>query len=631
MASIEDFLVPEGQEAGQGPIGGIEDFLVPDGQEADIQEPQEEVSFGDDILRQLGLTARAVGEGGAGAIGIVYNPIAELLNLGLDDESKIAPLHRQVSELLTQAGIPEPENAAERIVQTASQALVGGGGTVAVARGAGRVATSQIGRETSRQLAAQPTAQLAGAGASGASGQAAAEAGAGPVGQVAASLAGGVGGARISSPRKVDQLATSAQRGSLAEDIALGEDVGVRTLTSDIISPDTFTSKAVQRVGERVPIAGTGGTRAAQQSERVQAVKDLGNRFGAENIDDLSADIVEDLIKGRQAELTKWTGNKTASLNSAPGVVPVNNTLNKIDEGVAELEAIGTRSVQPLIARMKDWRNQLQGKDLHVVDSIRKELGEVFNDPDLAGAKAVGDKIVKSLYGPIKTDMGNHIKAVGGQNNFNKWNVANASLKKMIGEIDRNSLKSVLRKGGAEPETVERMLFSKKRSDVKALFKGLSEEGRSRARSAIIGKAIKDKNFDLDVSPERFVQQITALGKSTGVFFSGKDKQAINGLVRVLRNTRRASEASLAPPTGIQGGQLATGLTMGGAGGVLGGLPGVGAAAGFAGSAGLAARAYESAPVRNLLVRMAKVKIGSKEEAALMKRIIATAQQAQEN
>ena len=38
-------------------------------------------------------------------------------------------------------------------------------------------------------------------------------------------------------------------------------------------------------------------------------------------------------------------------------------------------------------------------------------------------------------------------------------------------------------------------------------------------------------------------------------------------------------------------------------------------------------RAYESAPVRNILIRLAKTKSGSKEEAAVFKRMFVLAQQ----
>jgi hypothetical protein len=59
-------------------------------------------------------------------------------------------------------------------------------------------------------------------------------------------------------------------------------------------------------------------------------------------------------------------------------------------------------------------------------------------------------------------------------------------------------------------------------------------------------------------------------------------------------------------------------------------LPGFIATLGTAGGVGVAARIYESAPVRNLLIKIPQTVSGSPEEAALLKRLTATIQQQQQ-
>lgn len=101
-----------------------------------------------------------------------------------------------------------------------------------------------------------------------------------------------------------------------------------------------------------------------------------------------------------------------------------------------------------------------------------------------------------------------------------------------------------------------------------------------------------------------------------GVFFRGDDSQRVEGLLRALKLTKRAQDAAIMPSNGVQampwvaGGALAT---------VLGPVKGAAATAGIGGLA----RAYESAPVRNLLMKLPTVKPGSAEEGAIFKRLTA--------
>ena len=76
--------------------------------------------------------------------------------------------------------------------------------------------------------------------------------------------------------------------------------------------------------------------------------------------------------------------------------------------------------------------------------------------------------------------------------------------------------------------------------------------------------------------------------------------------------TRRAASASAAPPTGVQNTPIVGGYA-------LGTLFGQGAIP-VAGAGGMLARIYESAPVRDALIRLARAPKGSPQEAMLMER-----------
>ena len=98
------------------------------------EEPPEEPSLTDRAKRSFGLAGRSLGQGVAGLAGIGADPLAYLMNLGLDasgapTEYRFPRLRDTVSEGMTEAGFPLPETKTERITGAAIEGL-GAGATV---------------------------------------------------------------------------------------------------------------------------------------------------------------------------------------------------------------------------------------------------------------------------------------------------------------------------------------------------------------------------------------------------------------------------------------------------------------------------------------------------------------------
>ena len=156
-----------------------------------------------DIPRQIGLTARGGINGLAGIAEIateplrkaVVNPIARQFGLPEANQS----LRQVTNGLMTQAGLPEPQGANERVVQQAVETMAGAGGTVGAARSlaakAGPVMSGVL-----NGLSANPTQQLVSGAAAGGAGGAVKEAGGGPLEQAGAAMAGGVGAGLLAGP-----------------------------------------------------------------------------------------------------------------------------------------------------------------------------------------------------------------------------------------------------------------------------------------------------------------------------------------------------------------------------------------------------------------------------------------------
>lgn len=592
------------------------------------QKPQGKTA---DLERQLGLTGRAAAQGAAGLVGLAYDPIAAVQNYLFGTETQ--PLREQVKRALTDLGVPEPETATERVVGAISEGVVGAGGQAKLAQYGADVLTGGA-KQVATQLAAQPGAQAVAGGTGGGAAQVTAEAGGGPGAQLAAGLAGGVVGGRAAG------IKTETPPAALPAAVREAEDVGIRVMTTDVRQPTTFAGRWLQRTGEMIPGAGTGGPRAAQQQERIDASVDLLRNYGvteasaADNT--IISNVAKDLLARRGENLNKYTGMKTEVIErlSQPNTtVPVTKSVAKIDEEIARLNSISPTQFKPVIDRLITWRDDLtgtreinlpngqkqvvvQGQPLATIEVLRKQIGEAFADPSLASVRSEGEKVLSRIYAPLREDMANYIKANGQRRDFDKWNIANKQLSSMAGELELGALKAALAKGDTSPEVIRTMLFSAKPSDIKALYRGLSAEGKRNARTAILQEAFNKVggNFE-NLSPDQFKRQLIRLGAPIGVFFSGQDLKAVEGLTRALKMTEQAGRAGVSPPTGVQavpvvGAAVLTDILGGAGAGIVGGA-----------TIGGIARLYESAPVRNILLKLPQITKGSPQEQELIRQL----------
>ena len=567
----------------------------------------------------------AAGAGAAGLIQMVGDPVTQAVNSLLGTNYGMPS--EAMSDLFTRLGVPEPQTAAERVVQTMASGVGGAGASVGLGKTLAGAAGPLL-AASGESLAAQPVMQLAGGAGAGAAGQLAAEQGAGPAGQLAASLAGGVAGAGLAGLKTQQQTPVPSllQPNTKAQAVIDAEAAGITPMTSDVIPPKTFASRWTQTIGERIPIAGTGGVRAEQQAQRMDAVRSVIRDFGADTgtSDELLAKVMKDLSdkRGQQLSLLTKAKNDVIERVGSVGATPVGRATAEIDKQIASLESLKSDAVAPAIKLFADFKNAIQGQPLQNIERLRKQLGDsLSDDPALVAAKTEGEKAARSIYRQLNEDMGDHIKTFGQPKDYNKWKVANKNLSDMSSELKMDALKRVLAKGDMTPKAVGSLLFSSEPAAVRALYNGLSRDGKANARAAIIRKASESSDLTIDnINPGKFASDVGKLSRSVGVFFTGDDLRQVEGLTRALKLTQRAQRAADNPNTGAQA--VIPIVTA-----YLGDLFGSGAAGvASAASIGLAARAYESAPVRNLLVKIAQTPKGSAEEAALVKRAIATMQ-----
>jgi len=432
-------------------------------------------------------------------------------------------------------------------------------------------------------------------------------------------------------------VARPEPRPGAAATIAEAERLGVPVLTSDVRPPETFIGKAAQRAGERVPIAGTGPVRAEQQKARADAVRSVLSDYGAVDVSDLSDNIVSDLAARRSGQLSKYTQNKTEVIErlSGQGTVPVPRALQAIDDQIADLARRRTEGADEAIVRLQEIRSDLQNRDLFQLEAYRKdELAKVFMDdparPMSIAARDAGEKALRAVYDPVRKDMGQFIKDNGERKDFDKWSIANRRLSDLAGELSVGTLKSVLKSGQATPEIVNRLVLSKKPSEIRLLYNSLTPEGRATTRTSLLSQIAQKAEIELPdgtktYSPDRFNSELKKIQPQIDIFFRGDDRKRVEGLSRVLQVTRRAGEAAVTTPTGQEAVPFV-------AGGLLVDILGtVGASLVTAGGIGSVARIYESAPVRNRLLRIQATEPGSPQELKLRDEILLELKKAAQN
>lgn len=443
---------------------------------------------------------------------------------------------------------------------------------------------------------------------------------------VTGAVLGGAGGAAMQSTAPLVGKflgKTGSQRAvdNADEVVAAGREFDVPVMTTDVRPPRSALGKKIkQSFPEAIPLAGTGGKRAAQQEARTEAGKSLLREYGGnpefnpfESAPRAVDDVAANLSETRLSEIKRLTAQKDDVIDGTQGLVQSPQAIAAIDQQIARVSRLP--GMEGVVQKLQGWRDALSaGRSLREVEDIRKIMGEAFAGENLGDIRGVGQKAVNAIYDPLRSDMAKFINANGGRAALTKWKNANGKLSAMAGELEDRVFRSILRDAEATPENVAKMMFSAKPSSVQRLYANLGEEGRRRMQAGLIQEAFnRSIRADSGFSVDAFATNLQKLGTPIGVAFEKVDAERIQGFIRLIRSTKRASEAAASPPTGAQNTPLAMGYAVGSLFGH--------AAIPVTGALGMLARAYESAPVRNLLLRLSRTKEGSQQEKTIINQI----------
>lgn len=418
----------------------------------------------------------------------------------------------------------------------------------------------------------------------------------GALGAAAPLVAGGIGRA-VDVGRNLIRGTPGAQQ----EIVQAAQQAKIPLMTTDVAEPTTFVGKSARAVGERIPLAGTGGLRSAQQESRQKAIQELGEAFP-----EPKPDAVISSLKAQTSRIKQAAGQRYETLvPKVDAVGPVNytNTATAIDDALAELSRPGIATSDDALKELAAIRGTLSQADqtYSTLQANRTALREAIDSYDGAARSQMPSRaksLLNKVYASMSKDMDEAAKNALTPQEFSKLKAAQAVWADEAQKLTRTRLKSVLDKGDLTPEVAETLIFSKKPSEVRNLYQSLDTNGRQAVRATVIQKAIKDAGGIDAVSPDKFLQSINKMQTQVGTLFKGDEKKQLTGLIKVLDATRRAGQAGVQTATGQE---LYAPIGAAAAGSFFGDF---GATIAAGGTAGALARIYESAPIRNLLLRI---------------------------
>lgn len=371
---------------------------------------------------------------------------------------------------------------------------------------------------------------------------------------------------------------------------------GSPIMESDITPPTTFAGKAVRGVAEKVPILGTGKSRAKQQEARQSAISEFTEGYEPVTEQDLYNSLIKSKDKKSEAVSKRYNdiGDKMGDT-----IVTPTKTISTIDNEIADLQKAGKVQSPEVIAQLEKLREQLSAGDVNYNDmrNNRTIIRETLKSDE---SKTISDRVINKVYSAMTDDIQSQVESTLGSESANKLKQADRLLYSQYNDAKKTKLKNVLNKGDVKPEEVTKMLFSSDVSDISKLYRELNVGGRDKARSLIVGRM--KQIFDETESPERFLQKANQLKKQTNVFFKGDQKEVFLDLLSYLKQTKQAAKSGVYNENGQQLMSLITiapVADIAGAGGV---------ATGAAATIGLVGRAIENRKVRSALRKLKQVR-----------------------
>ncbi|HEE9988618.1 TPA: injection protein [Citrobacter freundii] len=374
-------------------------------------------------------------------------------------------------------------------------------------------------------------------------------------------------------------------------------------MTTDVVPPETNIGKQARTLAERIPLAGTGGLRSAQQSARENLVKTFSDNVGG--ISD--AQLYNSATKG-QRQFIDAAGKRYDRIINSMGDTPVDitNTVKSIDDQIAKLTRPGASQDRSAVSVLQQFKDDITSgpNNLQLARENRTNLRKRFMASPDEVDRDILQKASESVYKAYTSDMKKAVANNLGPREAENMARVDRSWAKFNDMMGNTRVQKAIQSGKTTPEDVTKLIFSQSPAERSQLYRLLDDSGRQNARGAIVQRAL-DKATDAsgNVSVEKFINEMHRNRKQAATFFRGEHGKYLDGVMKYLDSTREAATGAASPLTG----QL-----MAGPAALASMLNPIAAKAVATGAGvGLAGRAYESRLLRNAMLKLANTPKGS--------------------
>jgi hypothetical protein len=473
------------------------------GRDVVVLKPAEQPA-GNSIARQLGLALRAGVQGVAALPGMVADAATGVVNAGLDavrgpgNGFRFQRTSEALGNVMDAAGVPQPANATERVVQDVVSAGMGAGATVGAARKVAQVGgevAQGVGRALAQGPGAQAASSAAGAGAAGA----VREDGGSDAAQIGAGLAAGLG--TVLAPAAGGAAARGLMRGgeggrqAAAQRLADFDAAGVQPTLGQVTQNPAI--RGAESVLARTPGASGALTEFArrQQDDMGRAVEELASALAPDGAGPVEAG--KAITRGLRVFKADQQNVQTALYRQADALIPANTpvTPSATVEALARLNADipGAESLSRFfrnakvadveVAMLDDLTNN--GGQALPWEAMRKLRTMVHEEGDRATFTSdVPRSVWRTLGDALTTDLTAAAQAQGPEA-VQAWQMANRHTATMMRRLDE--LRSVV-----ENDTPEAVFRAIQRDGLhgyttaKRVFDALPESERPTVAAAVL-------------------------------------------------------------------------------------------------------------------------------------------------
>lgn len=393
-------------------------------------------------------------------------------------------------------------------------------------------------------------------------------------------------------------------------------------MTQDAV-PEAHTPfrQILLKMVERLPLTGTGAARKAQQQQRVEVMQHIADRYNLRPNTNYGATVIDDLNRNAgDAIASAQTAGRQAVDELVEQDVDIilrdfRLTIRDLIEDEARYGDLGNQGVIRLLnqARNTIWQGgpaQDFGRGFGVMSDWLQRLRA-----NASAAPPAARPALNQAADALEADLRRHAADEGGEAGA-RWLASLNQQADLVASAETRTLQSLMQAGEVDEGVMRTILRRGDVDELTQMYGSLTPEGRQAAQQMVLADGLRSAGWrsqmpeEMIIDPDRLVKWMdseAADAQLRALFPNEADQNMLEGAKEYIRMTQMAAR------TGEGVGMAAAG-----------GLPQQAANAmnlvtlGLVGALG---QTYQSAPVRNLLLRLYHVRSDQRMKDAVAREL----------